>query len=89
MKKKQKQMLTAIALAGSASYFLRTFPGGDTVIGAMIGAAFGHPLAGAVTGLLVPSRREGGIAILADVNPLGGLMGAFTPAAAPSGTETA
>ena len=63
-----------IGLAAGASYFLRTFPFGDTIIGAMIGAAFNHPIAGAVTGMLVPSKREGGFAFLADIDPLGGVL---------------
>jgi hypothetical protein len=59
LKRKQTNMLLAIAAAGTAAYFVRTFPGGDTIIGGLIGAAFGHPWAGAVTGLLVPSARSG------------------------------
>jgi hypothetical protein len=98
MKKKERSMLMAIALAGSAAYFIRTFPFGDTIIGGMIGAAFGHPIAGAVTGMLVPTMKTGGIAILADIDPLMGLGGllpdgqipeAPDTSTAPNGTKTA
>ena len=78
----------AIALAGGAAYFVRTFPFGDTIIGGMIGAAFGHPVAGAVTGMLVPSKKEGGFSILEDFTlPIVGVP--ETAGAAPSGTATA
>ncbi len=100
MKKKERSMLMAIALAGGAAYFVRTFPFGDTIIGGMIGAAFGHPVAGAITGMLVPSMKMGGIAILPDIDPLGGLLpegllsdgelpSAAETSTAPNGTETA
>jgi hypothetical protein len=97
MKKKERSMLMAIALAGSAAYFVRTFPFGDTIIGGMIGAAFGHPVAGAVTGMLVPSMKTGGFALLPDLDlglPQGILSDGELPAAAetttsPSGAETA
>ena len=74
LKKKERSLLMTIALAGGAAYFVRTFPFGDTIIGGMIGAAFGHPVAGAVTGMLVPSKPEGGFAFLADIDPLGGVL---------------
>jgi hypothetical protein len=94
LKKKERSMLMTIAVAGSAAYFLRTFRFGDTIIGGLIGAGFGHPLAGALTGMLVPSMKTGGIAILADTD-LGGILpeGLLpeTPdeSIAPSGVQTA
>jgi hypothetical protein len=88
MKKKERSMLMAIALAGSAAYFVRTFPFGDTIIGGMIGAAFGHPIAGAVAGMLVPSMKTGGVAFLPDIDPLGGL-GLLSDGSDPEAAETA
>jgi hypothetical protein len=87
LKKKERSMLMAIALAGGAAYFVRTFPFGDTIIGGMIGAAFGHPIAGAVTGMLVPSMKTGGIAVLPDIDPFGGL-GLLSDGAPPAAAET-
>ena len=84
LKRKQRNMLLAIAAAGTAAYFVNTFPGGDTVIGGLIGAAFGHPWAGAVTGLLVPSATSGRtLEILAPPAAAGP-----PPASAPSGSPT-
>jgi len=97
LKKKERSLLMAIALAGGAAYFVRTFPFGDTIIGGMIGAAFGHPVAGAVTGMLVPSKKEGGFAFLENIDPLGGVLpeglpfapqGVAEPTTAPSGVPT-
>lgn len=92
MKKKERNTLLTIALAASSAYLVRTFPGGDTVIGAGIGMAFGNPLLGAAVGMLTPSRKSGEtIQLLADADPFGG----FFPGApasdgmAPSGGETA
>ena len=90
LKKRERSMLMAIALAGGAAYFVRTFPFGDTIIGGMIGAAFGHPVAGAVTGMLVPSMKTGGFALLPDIDPLGGLLpeGLLADGMPPSAAET-
>lgn len=92
MKKKERNTLLTIALAASSAYLVRTFPGGDTVIGAGIGMAFGNPLLGAAVGMLTPSRKSGEtIALLPDADPFGGFFpGAPTSdGMAPSGGETA
>lgn len=93
MKKKERNMLMTIGLAASAAYFIKTFPLGDTIIGGAIGAAFGNPLAGALVGAVVPSRKEGGtFSLLADADPFGGLFPGAAPAGdgmAPNGAETA
>lgn len=88
MKKKERNTLLTIALAASSSYLIRTFPGGDTVIGAGIAMAFGvNPLLGAAVGMLTPSRKSGEtIALLPDANPFGGFLPAMR---APSGADTA
>lgn len=88
-------MLMTIAVAGSAAYFLRTFRFGDTIIGGLIGAAFGHPVAGALTGMLVPSMKTGGVEFLPDLDPSLGLLSdgsapeAAETATAPNGAQTA
>jgi len=93
MKKKERNTLLTIALAASSAYLIRTFPGGDTVIGAGIGMAFGNPLLGAAVGMLTPSRKSGEtIALLPDADPFGGLFPGAAPAGdgmAPNGAETA
>lgn len=87
IKKKERNTLLTIALAASSAYLIRTFPGGDTVIGAGIGMAFGNPLLGAAVGMLTPSRKSGEtIALLPDANPFGGIIPEMR---APSGAETA
>ncbi len=93
LKKKQKNILMTIALAGGTAYFVRTFPLGDSILGGVIGSAFGHPVIGAVTGLLVPSRDPilgKTLSILADSDPFGpiteGIAGAM-PNMAPNGAE--
>ena len=91
LKKKQKNLLMAIAVSGTAAYFVRTFLFGDTIIGALIGGALAGPpgaAAGALTGALVPSKKEGGFSILEDFTlPIVGVP--ETAGAAPSGTATA
>jgi hypothetical protein len=53
-------MLLGIALAGTSAYFLKTWWGGDTIIGALLSTAVGAgPLPGAIAGALVPSADNG------------------------------
>jgi hypothetical protein len=95
MKKKQKNLLMAIALSGASAYFLRTFAFGDTLIGAAIGGAVAGKegaLAGAIAGAVVPSAPKEfavfeSVPGLAGFDPFGA-GGEPDPMMAPNGAET-
>jgi hypothetical protein len=59
LKKKERNKLLAITLAGTAAYFVKSWPLGDTILGTLIGASFGHPVLGGLAGAVVPSRKTG------------------------------
>ena len=98
MKKKTQRMLTVVAAAGAAAYFVNSkIPFADTVLGGIIGASMGFPWVGLITGALVPDRGTGARLQAALDKVSGGVMGgqAGVPGwgdeasgGAPSGTAT-
>jgi hypothetical protein len=58
VKKETQRLMITVGGAATASYFINTFPLGDTLIGGLIGSMFGHPWIGAAVGALTPSRSE-------------------------------
>ena len=82
MKKKTQRMLTVVAAAGAAAYFVNSkIPFADTVLGGIIGASMGFPWVGLITGALVPDRGSGARlqAALDKVGGLGDPLVAGTP----------
>ena len=88
LRKKQKRMLLGLALAGTSAYYVKTFWGGDTIIGALLSTAVGAgPIPGAIAGALVPNR-EGG-RTLTVLSPEEAVRTNQPPATAPNGADTA
>jgi len=56
MKKKTRNILITIGGAGAASWLLKTFPGGDSLVGLVWGSLWGNPLLGLVAGAVTPNR---------------------------------
>ena len=79
-------MLTVVAAAGAAAYFVNSkIPFADTVLGGIIGASMGFPWVGLITGALVPDRGSGArlqAALDKVKGPLasGGFLGGVHPA---------
>lgn len=59
MRKKTRNILITVGGAAGASWLVRTFRGGDSLMGLIWGSLWGNPLLGLVVGAVTPNRVDG------------------------------